>query len=59
MVGHFWIGMIGNGYLHGEANEHGLATGNDIAYVYPDGETALKGDFENLFLYFPQKKLIN
>ena len=45
--GHFWVEMIGQGFLHGKANENGLATGSDIAFIYPDGETAFKGQFEN------------
>ena len=39
--------VLGQGFLHGVANENGLATGNEIAYIYPDGETAFKGQFEN------------
>ena len=50
VVGHFWIGLIKAGYIHGVANEDGLATGNDIAFIYPDGETALKGYFENKYM---------
>ena len=45
--GHFWIGLINNGYIHGVVDESGLATGNDLVFIYPDGETALKGYFEN------------
>ena len=41
--GHFWAGMINGGFLHGKADERGLLTGNDIAYIYPDGETAFLG----------------
>ena len=45
--GHFWVGMIGGGFLHGLANSDGLASGSDVAYIYPDGETAFRGHFEN------------
>ena len=45
--GHFWIGLKNNGYIHGNANEHGMATGDKIVYLYPDGRTALIGHFEN------------
>jgi hypothetical protein len=48
--GHFWIGMINNGFIHGVVNEEGLATGDKIAYIYPDGETAFLGKFENKFM---------
>ena len=48
--GHFWLGLLNNGYIHGEVHGHGLATGKDIAYIYPDGETALKGYFENKYM---------
>ena len=50
VVGHFWIGLINNGYIHGVANEEGLATGDDIVFIYPDGETALRGKFENRYM---------
>ena len=42
--------MINGGFLHGKADEKGLLTGNDIAYIYPDGETAFLGRFENKFM---------
>ena len=47
MNGKFWIGMLGDGFLHGEANSEGLVSGNSIAYIYADGETAFLGNFEN------------
>ena len=50
VVGHFWIGLIKTGFLHGVANKDGLATGNNLAFIYPDGETALKGYFENKYM---------
>ena len=50
VVGYFWIGLIRNGYIQGFANEDGTATGDDIAFIYPDGETALKGHFKNRFM---------
>ena len=50
VVGHFWLGLINNGYIHGFANEDGLATGNEIAFIYPDGETALRGHFDNKYM---------
>ena len=50
VVGHFWIGLIKAGYIHGVANKDGLATGNNLAFIYPDGETALKGYFENKYM---------
>lgn len=45
--GHFWIQMQGGGHLHGQVNSDGLISGNDIAYIYPDGQTALLGVFED------------
>ena len=45
--GHFWIQMVGGGHLHGQVNSDGLISGNDIAYIYQDGETALLGEFED------------
>ena len=45
--GHFWIEMQGGGHLHGQVNSDGLISGKDIAYIYPDGQTALLGVFEN------------
>ncbi len=48
--GNFWIGMLGNGYLHGEVDDKGHVTGDKIAYIYPDGETTFLGRFENRFM---------
>ena len=48
--GHFWIGMIGNGFLHGTADENGQITGPEITFIYPDGITALKGHFQDSFM---------
>ena len=49
--GDFWIGMKGRGYLHGKASPvDGSITGDSIAYIYPDMETALIGRFENKFM---------
>ena len=45
--GHFWIHMAGGGHLHGQVSSDGLISGNDIAYIYQDGETALLGKFED------------
>ena len=33
VVGHFWIGMCNNGYIHGVADEHGFATGDNLAFI--------------------------
>ncbi|XP_075055710.1 histone-lysine N-methyltransferase SETD7 isoform X1 [Mixophyes fleayi] len=40
-----WIYYPDGGSLVGEVNEDGEMTGNKIAYVYPDGTTALYGKF--------------
>ena len=48
--GPFWIGLIGGGYIHGVADEHGKATGDNITFIYPDGVTALMGRFENRYM---------
>ena len=50
VVGHFWIGMLHSGYIHGIADSNGLATGEDMTFIYLDGETALKGHFENKYM---------
>ena len=50
LEGNFWLGMLGNGFLHGKVDENGHITGDEIAYIYPDGTTALKGRFEKKFM---------
>lgn len=50
VVGPFWIGLIRSGYIHGIANNEGEATGDDIAFIYPDGITALKGTFTKRYM---------
>ena len=43
--GHFLIEIQGGGHLHGQVNSDGLISGKYIAYIYPDGQTALLGAF--------------
>ena len=50
VVGHFWIGLIRNGYIQGIADDNGKATGDDLVFIYADGETALKGRFEDRYM---------
>ena len=49
-VGNFWIGMHGGGFLQGKVDKSGMISGDDISYIYPDGETALLGRFEDRFM---------
>ena len=48
--GHFWLGLINNGFIHGKVDENGLGTSEHLAFIYPDGETALRGQFNNLYM---------
>ena len=48
--GHFWYRMVGGGFMHGKFNEEGKATGNDLAFIYPDMETAIVGEFEDFVM---------
>ena len=48
--GYFWLGLINNGFIHGKVDENGLGTGENLAFIYPDGETALRGQFTNLYM---------
>lgn len=41
---------MGSGFLHGEVDSNGLITGDDIAFIYMDGETAFKGRFEDKYM---------
>ena len=50
--GTFWAGMLGgdvpHGFLHGNiSNEDASISGRNIAYIYPDMETVLYGNFKN------------
>lgn len=49
-TGKFWMGLLGEGHLHGEISSDFSVSGQNIAYIYPDGKTALKGKFENKFM---------
>ena len=49
-VGHFWLGLVNNGFIHGMVDENGQVTGDDLVFIYPDGNTALKGRFENTYM---------
>ena len=45
-VGPCWLAREGQGWLHGAVDGRGRFTGDDIAFVYPDGGTCLVGRFE-------------
>lgn len=45
--GQCWLWKEGGGYLTGKVNEEGKLTGDEIAFVYPDLETAIVGRFED------------
>jgi hypothetical protein len=43
--------MVGGGFLHGSFDKlSGRATGDELAYIYPDMETAFYGTFENFVM---------
>ena len=44
-VGTFWLGLINNGFIHGQVDAYGQISGNDLTFIYPDGKTALHGSF--------------
>ncbi len=46
-VGKVWVGLVGGGFIHGKVNDDGELSGDGIVFIYPDGETALLGRFEN------------
>ena len=46
-VGKFWIQMTGHAFLHGNVDDNGLISGDKIAFIYQDGETALYGQFKD------------
>ena len=45
-VGTAWRGLMGNGWIYGKVDQHGDHTGNEIAYIFNDFQTALVGRFE-------------
>ena len=49
-IGTFWIGLVNNGFIHGIVDEMGQVTGDNVAFIYPDGITALKGRYENTYM---------
>ena len=46
----FRVPMIGGGVMHGAFDQNGQATGDRIAFIYPDMETAFFGTFENFVM---------
>ena len=42
-----WVyeGLLGGGYLVGQVDTNGDMSGDDIAYIYPDFRTAIRGQF--------------
>ena len=45
-VGAAWRGLIGNGWIYGKVDQQGDHSGNEIAYIFNDFQTALLGHFE-------------
>ncbi|CAG5993385.1 unnamed protein product [Menidia menidia] len=43
--GECWVYYPDGGCVFGEVNEDGELTGDSVAYIYPDGHTALRGSF--------------
>lgn len=46
-VGPCWRSLMGGSWLFGDVNASGEFTGNHIAYIYPDKNLAMIGDFQN------------
>ena len=44
-IGWIYKGLIGGGYVIGKVDDKGDLTGQDIAFIYPDVRTAIKGQF--------------
>ena len=42
-VGWVYLGQLGGGYIVGQVNTEGDITGDNIAYIYPDFRTAIRG----------------
>ena len=49
-TGNFWLRLIGGGFIHGKFNDDGKATGDNLAFIYPDMETALLGKFDDFVM---------
>ena len=43
---------IGGGFIVGQVDKFGNLTGKDIAYVYPDFDAGIVGEFKVLIIYF-------
>ena len=43
-------GLLSGAYLHGKVDNEGQITGDEIAYIYPDGTTAFRGKFKDKFM---------
>lgn len=44
-VGWVYEGRLGGGYLVGEVDGRGELTGPDLAFIYPDFRTAVRGEY--------------
>lgn len=58
ITGPMWRFVVGNGTIHGIADENGRLTGNRIAYIYPDLETVYLGEFDNGIMVKAQQSTI-
>ena len=48
--GHFWLGSYGGGNYHGTWGPDGTMTGDKMAFIYPDMNTAFLGRFDNYIM---------
>ena len=55
-IGPCWRRLVGGAWFYGIVNENGEFTGsNDIAYIYPDLELTMVGQFKNSLLVIMNK----
>ena len=56
-VGPCWRGLFGGSWLYGIVDSKGEFTGENIAFIYPDLELAMTGEFQNGFMVSKSVKL--
>lgn len=49
-TGFCWKGCFGGGYLCGRVDKEGEFSGDDLAYIYPGFDMALRGRFDKELL---------
>eukprot|EP00095_Tigriopus_kingsejongensis_P003382 maker-scaffold153_size302544-snap-gene-2.26 protein:Tk03382 transcript:maker-scaffold153_size302544-snap-gene-2.26-mRNA-1 annotation:"hypothetical protein BRAFLDRAFT_120570" len=53
-----WRGLVGGSWIHGEVDDNGEFTGDNVAYIYPDFKTSFLGSFHRGLMVSAQEATV-